>query len=61
MKAIEVKRGDKVLYNGDKCIIVATRLNHVLVKSENGSIKTASYSQIEKYEPKQIDREKQGS
>lgn len=61
MKAIEVKKGDKVLYIGEESIVIEPRLNDVLIELSDGSTRAVSYSQIKKYEPEQIDMEKQGS
>lgn len=50
MKAIEVKKGDRVIYNGDVCHVVKTMLNKVKIINTQGTETIVSYSQIEKYE-----------
>lgn len=59
MKAIEVRSKDKVLYNGSVHEVVKTMLNSVVIKCSKGYKTNVSYSQIEKYEPTQIEQQKQ--
>lgn len=50
MKAIEVKKGDKVIYKETICTVINCMLNKVVIKClKYGQIKVG-YSQIDKYE-----------
>lgn len=53
MKAIEVKKGDRVLYHGSAHEVVKTMLNSAVIKCSKGYKISVSYSQIEKYEQEQ--------
>lgn len=59
MKAIEVKKGDRVFYKKELVTVFSTRLNTVEIQLSCGAKQTVSYSQIEKYEPEQIKQQKQ--
>lgn len=50
MKAIEVKKGDKVLYKGKIVEVHTVGLNSVTIKFESGLFQRVCYSQIDKYE-----------
>jgi|GEM_PF-4013205 len=50
MKAIEVKKGDKVWYRCELAVVISCSLNTVNIKRSSGIEETVSYSQIEKHE-----------
>jgi hypothetical protein len=53
MKAIEVKKVDKVdkvVFDDQQCEVMEKSLNDVLIRFNDGSQRIVSYSQIEKYE-----------
>jgi hypothetical protein len=50
MKAIEVKKGDKVVFEDLIWIVQGKSLNAVILTDEKGQQRIVSYSQIEKYE-----------
>lgn len=54
MKAIEVKKGQTVVYNGEKWNVKECGLNHLIIINSEKQQRITSYSQIEKYEPEQI-------
>lgn len=58
MKAIEVKRGDKVRREGEKVTVIHKHLNCVIVEDVKGYLYELSYQQIEKYEQTQINKKK---
>lgn len=51
MKAIEVNKGDKVLFEDEIVTVQLTGLNHVTIRLSTGEQRIVSYSQIQKYEP----------